>query len=522
MAFKQSMGVNVGNIRVVVIGAGVGGLVAAIELARRGFDVTVIERHAEPGGKLRRLPAGDRMVDAGPTVFTMRWVFERIFEDAGASLPAMLDLRPLHCLARHAWSDRQSLDLFSDIDASARAITQFAGSAEASGYRDFCSRARGIYETLERSFINASQPTLFTLILRSSVTNPAGLMRVSPYQSFWSALGDHFRDDRLRQLFARYATYCGTSPFHAPATLMLVAHVEQSGVWIVDGGMSRLAEALTKLAETCGARIVKGRSATDVVMAAGNLRSVKTNTNEDFPAEAVIVNADAAAVAGGFLGSQIRHAVNDFDPSGRSLSAVTWTMLAETGGFELSHHNVFFSHDYRREFDDIESGRLPEEPTIYLCAQDRLEGHNVPPAQPERLLMLVNAPANGDTTPLSAEEIAECKRRTLARLAACGLNLRIIPETVTQTAPQDFHQMFPGTGGALYGAAARGWASSFSRPEARTRIPGLYLAGGSVHPGPGVPMAAISGWLAAASLIADLDSRTRWSRVVMPGGMSTA
>jgi 1-hydroxycarotenoid 3,4-desaturase len=214
-------------------------------------------------------------------------------------------------------------------------------------------------------------------------------------------------------------------------------------------------------------------------------------------------------------------AVPPMPRAARSLSAVTWSMVAETAGFPLAHHNVFFSGDYRAEFEAIfRHGRVPEQPTVYVCAQDRGDGVAAP-AGAERLLVLVNAPPSGDVHTFPPPEIESCAERTFAQLERCGLNVRRRPEATTATSPADFERLFPGTGGALYGRAPHGWRASFQRPGARTRLPGLYLAGGSVHPGPGVPMAAMSGRLAAARLMADLASTFRSRATATPGGMST-
>ena len=238
---------------VVVVGAGIGGLVCAIELARIGLCVTVIERAAHAGGKMREVDVGSVRMDAGPTVLTMRWVFDEIFAAAGSSLEAHLTLRQAEILARHAWSASERLDLFADIERSAEAIGDFAGAREAAGFRNFSNEARRIYDTLKDSFLT-TQKTGPVGLTRAILAQRGDVTAIRPFDTMWRALSAHFLDPRLRQLFGRYATYCGSSPFAAPATLMLVAHVEQAGVWLVEGGMQRLAEALERLAVSLGVR----------------------------------------------------------------------------------------------------------------------------------------------------------------------------------------------------------------------------------------------------------------------------
>ncbi len=504
-----------GRQRVIVIGAGVGGLVAALLLASRGLAVTVVERADAPGGKMREVEAGGLRLDAGPTVFTMRWVFDQLFQEAGASFADHVRLLPAETLARHAWSDGARLDLFAEPARSADAIGDFAGKTEAQGFLQFAARARGIYETLRDSFILSQRPSPIDLVRHAGVGGLPNLLRISPFATMWDELGKYFSDPRLRQLFGRYATYCGSSPFAAPATLMLVAHVELDGVWRVEGGMHSLARALADLAQTRGAEFFYGREARRILIRSGRVAGVVLSDGERIDADAVIMNGDVAALRAGLLGEDARGAAGKAAPVQPSLSAMTLAMRARTQGFPLLHHNVFFSRDYHAEFDEIfRRRRLPLQPTIYVCAQDR--GDDDSAREDERLFALVNAPAGVE---LTQEELGRCEETIFRTLSAQGLQINA--EATLRTTPADFARLFPATGGAIYGQASHGWMASFTRPGSRTKIEGLYLAGGSAHPGPGVPMAATSGRLAARSLMADLAS-TRPSRLAaIAGGMST-
>jgi 1-hydroxycarotenoid 3,4-desaturase len=510
--------------RVVIIGAGVGGLAASMILAARGLDVTVLERAATVGGKLRTLEVGGRPADAGPTVFTMHWVFDELFAQAGARISEHLALRPASTLARHAWPDGSRLDLFADIRASADAIGAFAGAAEARGYREFCARAEKMFATLRDTFLTAEQPSQAGLVKRAGIAGIGAFLRTPPFATLWSALGDHFKDARLRQLFGRYATYVGSSPFATPATMMLIAHVEQEGVWLVEGGMHRIARAMADVAAGHGATIRCGAEAAGIEVARGRAAGVRLATGERIDADAVIANCDAAAIAAGLFGRDVAHAIEPTPPGERSLSALTWTMVARTEGFPLLRHSVFFSDDYEAEFRTIfRDRRLPENPTIYVCAQDRGDSDGPPAHDPERLLVLVNAPPVGDTGPLPESEVMRCEETTFAALARMGLS--VTPEATVRTTPHEWARLFPATGGALHGRAVHGAMATFRRPGNRTKLPGLYLAGGSVHPGAGVPTSTLSGRIAAESLLADRSSGHasigRSRRAATRGGIST-
>ena len=504
--------------RVVVIGAGIGGLVAALQLAQRNLHVTLVEAMDAPGGKMRQPVVDGAPIDSGPTVFTMRWIFEQIYESAGRKLDEELSLTSLPVLARHAWNSRERIDLFADPNASREAIARFAGPSEAARFMQFCRQARNVYDTLEGPFIRSQSPTLISMAGDLGMKGLAVLASLGPMSNLWDSLGQHFHDSRLRQLFARYATYCGSSPWQAPATLMLVTQVELDGVWSVKGGMHALAQSLASIAQQRGVDIRYRSPCSEIEIEGDAVSGVVLANGERLPADSVVFNGDVSALTQQLLGERIRRAAPALSPGKRSLSALTWSVHAETAGFPLERHNVFFQSDYRSEFTDIFSRvRLPQTPTVYVCAQDRGTDDAAP--ERDRLLVLVNAPAEGSHT-LTESEIDACESHSFSLLARYGLTINRTPQNCLRTTPADFHRMFPGSGGALYGMATHGWMSAFARSGAKSRIPGLYLTGGSVHPGPGVPMAAMSGQLAAATLMAHLDSTSRSPRVVISGGMS--
>ncbi len=506
---------------VLIIGAGIGGLACAIALAARGVAVEVVERSDRAGGKMREVLTAGTALDAGPTVFTMRWVFDALFAEANAALDDSVTLQPLAILARHAWDASEKLDLHADARATADAIGTFSGAEESRRFLAFCDEAASIYRTLERPFLSASRPGPLSLTARIGFHRIGALMGIRPFETLWSRLSSHFRDPRLRQLFGRYATYCGSSPFSAPATLMLIAHVEQDGVWLIEGGMQRLAEAMEALARRLGVVFRFGQDVREILLDQRRVAGIRLADGERVEGRAVVVNADAAALADGLFGAAVSGAATFVPPRQRSLSALTWGLVAETKGFPLVRHNVFFSPDYAAEFADLRS-RLPADPTIYVCAQDRRGIDQDAPPGGERLMMLVNAPPDGDGHGLTDKEIAACETRLFDRLNRCGLAIGSPSGPPVITTPADFHRMFPGTGGALYGQATHGWRASFKRPGSATPIPGLYLAGGSTHPGAGVPMAALSGRLAAQRLLEDLHSTKRFHPGAIFGGISTA
>ncbi|GMN02967.1 phytoene desaturase family protein [Erythrobacter sp. MTPC3] len=501
-----------------------GGLSSAAMLAARGHDVTVIEKEDWVGGKARTVRVDGRDIAAGPTVFTMRDVFDRIFQACGARLDDYINVRRAEVIARHAWDDREQLDLFADPVRSEEAIGDFAGAGAASDFRAFREEARRIYEVLDEPFLRGDKSyTPFPMMWRIGLSRIGDAMAMRPFDNLWKALGQHFSDPRLQQLFGRYATYCGSDPFRSPATLMLIAHTEARGVWLIDGGINALANALKALAEAKGVSFITGSGAAQILTEGRRVSGVRLDNGDTVRADIVVSNADPAALTSGKFGEIARKAVPEMPPSKRSLSALVWFAHAETSGFNLSHHNVFFSPDYAREFQDIAAGRPPSDPTVYVCAQDRSASLHDAPAiadgMRERIQIIVNAPANGDTHTYTAEETEKCTHIMRSTLQRCGLTLEQDMPSQLAT-PQTWEGLFPATGGALYGRASHGWAASFLRQGPKTRIPGLYCAGGATHPAAGVPMAALSGLLAARTIERDLGSMRRFHRAATPGGTS--
>lgn len=490
---------------VVVIGAGMGGLAAAIELAGAGLKVTLLEQADAPGGKMREVVVEGQGIDSGPTVFTMRWVFDGLLDCVGRSLEALVSLTPCEVLARHAWRSGGPMDLFHDLERTVDEIGRFSGAADAASYREFCARTARIFNALRDTYIAASRPSMVDLVLRVGPHRLGTLLALGSFESMWHRLRRTFHDERLQQLFGRYATYCGSSPFQTPATLLLVAHVEREGVWMVDGGMHQLAQALARTAAEVGAAVRYGEPVAEIIIERDRVAGVRTARGERIACDAVVCNADKAAIAEGRFGAAVAAAVPGTPRAQRSLSAVTWSMRAGTAGFPLTRHNVFFSDDYRAEFDALYGRRrLPVDPTVYVCAQDRGSdaAADSAPAR-ERLLCLVNAPADGDRRAMDETALARYEEAAFGLLRDCGLTIERTEAGSVQTAPQDFARLFPATGGALYGPNLHGMLGSFRRPGARSRVPGLYLSGGSVHPGAGVPMATLSGRIAAAAVLAD-------------------
>lgn len=496
---------------VVVVGAGIGGLAVALRLAAAGLPVILFERAAAPGGKMRTVESAAGPVDAGPTVLTMRPVFEALFAAAQERLEDHLRLDAELLLARHFWPDGSTLDLHADRARNVEAVQAFAGKPAARAFERFAKRAKRLYRAFEGPIIQAPDPTLSALtqhVLRAPGLIPA----LAPGRTLAQVLAQDFRDPRLAQLFGRYATYVGGSPYRVPALLQLIWSAEEAGVWSVQGGMHALAQAVAKLAARRGVEARYGIEVATITVENDCATGVRLADGRHVPARAVVFNGDPRALAAGLMGPAVAQAAPTVAAARRSLSARVWSFAAAMTGPALAHHNVFFCANPRAEFDALAAGREARDPTLYVCAQDRSGGRPAPDG-PERFEIIQNAPALVPAAqPVETEEErAACRTRTFETLARFGLTFAPEPEptATTLTGPAGFEALFPGSLGALYGQSPEAMTAALARPQARSQIPRLYLVGGGCHPGAGVPMATLSARHAAEAMLTDLASTSR-------------
>ncbi|UWQ21975.1 1-hydroxycarotenoid 3,4-desaturase CrtD [Jannaschia sp. W003] len=481
---------------VVVIGAGVGGLAAAMRLAHAGVDVTVLDRHPQPGGKMRAVDTEAGPVDCGPAVISLLPFLQQAFAACGAELEREVPLRPLESLGRHHWVDGSHLDLFSDYERTRAAVEAFAGPRAADQFARFHRSAEALFKVFEKP-LSAAKPSAAGLV-GSVARQPWLIPSLTPGRSMAQALTARFHDPRLRQLFGRHSTFLAGYPNAAPALMAVIWYAESQGAWGVEGGMATLARAMQAVAERGGARFRLGEPAEEIVVDGARATGVRVG-GETLEADAVIHCGDPAALRDGMLGDGARAAAPA--PSGtRGLSAWVWGFAARAEGGALAPHNVFHAEDPEAEGRDIALGRLPRDPTIYVCAPDRVDGV---PDGPERFEILVNAPLRPGTE-ADPEESALCRDVVFGALERRGLRIDPRPPLEALTAPEDFNRLFPGSEGSLYGVHPAGLGAAFRRPQARTAVAGLLVAGGGAHPGAGLSLAALSGVHAAEAAAEDL------------------
>ena len=499
--------------KIVIIGAGIGGLAAALRLSHQGCAVTVLDMHGAPGGKMRTVASRAGPVDAGPTVLTMRRVFETLFTDVGENLAEQVTLQPLDVLARHYWDDGTKLDLSADPTQSLANVTAVFGAKAGKEFTRFSARAKRLFAAFDAPMMGTAVPDQMAAT-KTVLRNPALIHDMAPHRSMAGLLDSCFSDHRLSQLFGRYATYVGGSPYASPAILSLIWEAEAQGVWSVKGGMHQLAQSIAGLAKKRGTAFHYNTVATRITQQNGRTSGVQT-ADAHFPADIVLFNGDPRALQTGLLGDGVLDAVNKDQTEPRSLSAFVHAFAAQPTGVDLAHHTVFFAQNQKTEFGALAKGEMPTDATLYLCAQDHGQ---VAPDALQRFEIIMNGPP----VPRDPEkEKPPCQTQIFKRLAQFGLTFSPIPGPDALTTPQGFDQMFPASLGSLYGRSPHGLTAAFKRPTARTPIKGLYLCGGGAHPGAGVPMATLSGQHAAAAIMTDHASTLTSPQTATRGGTLT-
>ncbi len=478
-------------MKIVVVGAGVGGLTASIRLAAAGHQVVVFERNPMVGGKLATLEEAGFSFDIGPSLLTLPQLFDDVFAAAGTSLADEVDLVRLDPQFRYRWPNGSTLEVPDDPTAFPAALDAFSpGSGDE--WRRFADHAAKIWEISDRTFLSGPMGSPLSLLGR--MRSPLDLHRIDGNRTLNKSAESHFDDPRLRQLVGRYATYSGSSPYKAPATLACIAHIEQAhGCWYVMGGLGRLRDALERVARGMGVEIrvgtdvgrvaVEGKAVTGVDLADGGSES----------ADIVIANVDAAHLYVDLLPSPKEAA--QLDKVGKSTSGFVVCAAVRGRTDDIAHHNVFFSLHDEQEFRFLEGGQPAIDPTIYACVSSVTDPSQAP-TDSENWFILVNTPAEiGLDRKIMTAAV-------LNRLAERGFDLRERIDFTRTLVPADFEARYRAIGGAIYGTSSNGKRAAFGRPNNVGPVDGLYLVGGSSHPGGGLPMVTISSRI-VADLIAE-------------------
>lgn len=491
--------------RVAVVGAGLGGLAAAARLAAGGHDVTVLEQSDEVGGKLGRLTVDGHVFDTGPSLVTLPQVYRDLFAATGAPLEESVDLVRVDPAVAYRFADGTSLSFPGEPGGVPGALDAALGAGAGDQWSALLARAERMWQVSERPFLRT--PLAGAATLARLARRPADVATVAPWQSL-RGLGEHYlRHPHLRTLLDRYATYSGSDPRRAPAVLATVAYAEQAyGSWYVPGGLHRLALAVADRAVERGAVLRTGCAVRRVAVAGGRVTGVELADGEVVAADVVVSAVDAAALYADLLPAEVtaapRRALARTTPS-LSGFVLLLGLRGRTPG--LAHHTVLFPADYDAEFDAVfgtgrHAGRPTPvaDPTVYVSAPD--DPALRPDEDSESWFVLVNAPRHEPgrgvdwDAPGLAEQYAD---RVLQVMADRGLDVRDrIRRRVVRT-PADLERDTGSVGGSIYGTSSNGARAAFLRPANVSPVPGLFLVGGSAHPGGGLPLVTLSAEIVA-------------------------
>ncbi|MCZ2836638.1 phytoene desaturase family protein [Modestobacter sp. VKM Ac-2985] len=492
--------------RVVVVGAGLGGLAAAARLAAAGHAVTVLEQAPQVGGKLGWFERDGHGFDTGPSLVTLPQVLEDLFAATGAPLSQVLPLQRLDPAVAYRFADGTTTAVPGHREDVPARLDADLGPGSGAQWAALLTRAEAMWRATEQPFLRS--PLAGAATLARLARNTADLRTIAPGRTLRGLGAAHLTDPRLRMLLDRYATYSGSDPRRAPAALLTVPYAEQAfGSWYVPGGLRRLPEAVAARAVERGTVVRTGTAVTEVLVTGGRAAGVRLADGEVLPADVVVCNADATSLYSRLLPPQApvrraRAALRRVTPSSSGF-VLLLALRGRTPG--LAHHTVLFPTDYDAEFDALFGGRGRRgpkrpvaDPTVYVSAPD--DPATRPGADSESWFVLVNAPRHEPgtgvdwTSPGLADRHAD---QVLATMAARGLDVRDRVRWRVVRTPADLERETASPGGSIYGTSSNGARAAFLRPANASPVPGLFLAGGSAHPGGGLPLVTLSAEIVA-------------------------
>lgn len=499
-------------MKTAIVGGGLAGLAAAVQLAGRGQQVTLFEQNAHLGGKMNVWKSKGYTFDMGPTIITMPDVLQRLFSSVDRRVENYIQMISLDPQWRAIFADGSKFDLYSSLEGMATEMARFAPQ-EMSNYLRFLAYAHRMYDISDKWFFWKPYGSLQDVMKESAFLSPQSLALASsldPMTSMHQAIRKHFNDPRLAQLFEHFVQYVGSSPFLAPAILSLIPYVQIAlGCWYPMGGTGAIAAGLTKLCDEFGVEVRLNTPIERIEVREGRVRGVVANSQLHH-ADVVIANSDIVRTFTDLIPGEesetfLRRNEGRLEPA---CSGVVLYLGCRKRFTSLAHHSFLFSADSDAEFRDIYERRIPHpDPTIYL-ALPSLTDPTVAPPGCEAVYALAH-------TPYIASEYdwnhyADAYREILIdKMERCGMTgLRDSIETERRITPLDLERLYSVNKGAIYGVVTRrGLTSAFKTGNRSAHIQGLYFAGGSVNPGAGVPMALMSGQVAAACVLEDAGVR---------------
>jgi phytoene desaturase len=483
--------------RCVIVGAGLGGLAAAVRIAGYGMAVDLYEQHSHAGGKANVLPMDGFRFDTGPSLLTMPFVLDSLFADAGEDVRNYLTIEPLPQHCQYFYPDGTEITAFADSDDFAKEIESKTGE-RAKSVKKYLNYSRSIYDLSADLFLFNDIHELFTYREHGSPKTLLNLWKLDSLRTVHRANAAFFRDPRVIQLFDRYTTYNGSNPYQAPATLNIIPHVEYNmGSFIVREGIYRIPHALAELAKKQGVTMHTNRRVERIVHTDKRVQGIIID-GEMLPYDVVISNADVFTTYQALLRDETSRDAKRYQGLEPSSSALVF-YWGVTGGISerLGVHNILFSSDYKREFTELfDHKACPHDPTVYIYISAQFNPHDAPEGY-ENWFVMINAPYdNGQDWDREMEESRKKIVHKIDSLLHMDIEKHITCERIST--PRDIEAQTMSHRGSIYGISSNSRTAAFMRQRNRSkRYRGLYFCGGSAHPGGGIPLVLLSGKICA-------------------------
>jgi len=476
---------NKSNKKVVIIGAGLGGICTALRLSKIGYKVTIIEKNESLGGKITSFNSKGYKFDQGPSLITLPDYFDELFKDIDENINDHIDLIKLNPMCRYFFDDGNKVDYFSSLDLMRKELDK-AGE-DFQNFCNFLSIGAKIYELSDKTFLNFPMGKMPKNIkIRDLIEFPY----LRTLMSYKSLVNKTFSSSKIKQIFERYPTYVGSSPENTPGMFFVIPYIEYAfGSWYIKGGIYKLIESLEKLLVKNGVEIIKNCAVKNIQTSKGQITGVETSKDQ-ITTEIVINNTDVSNL-NKFKNINYNEKIEDYSLSGFVL------MLGLKKKINLKHHNIIFSKDYKKEFDDLfKRKKFPEDPTIYVCHPTATD-ESVAPKNCSNLFIMANSPATKKNW--TDQEVEVARNKVLDKLQKINIHVEksIIEVEKIQT-PNYFMNQHNSYGGSLYGKNSHGIKNSFFRHPNKEKIKGLYNVGGTSHPGGGTPTVIKSSKITAA------------------------
>jgi phytoene desaturase len=474
--------------KVIVIGAGLGGISAAIRMAVKGYQVTVFEASNHPGGKMNSLQMNAYRFDTGPSLFTMPELVHELFDLAGENINDYLPYQRLEETCRYFFNDKTIINGYSEIDKFAAEV-QKKTSVENKDVITYLRKSKFIYDTTAYLFLNQSLHKLKTFLSLKVLFSMLKIPFLGVFKSMNQANTDQLKDEKIVQLFNRFATYNGSNPFLAPAILNIIPHLEFSkGAYFPDNGMYSIADALFKLAKKLGVKFEFDKKVNSIETANNKTIGIKTD-NTIFHSDLIICNADIYFTYKHLLKQAVK--AQKVLKQERSTSALIfyWGIKKEFKNLEL--HNILFSGDYKNEFSCLQKGTISNDPTVYINITSKKNKRDAPKGC-ENWFVMINVPS--DNNQKWDELIEESKKNIIRKInASLHTDIASFIDVEQVLEPRLIETMTGSFKGSLYGTSSNSKMAAFFRhPNFAKQYNNLYFCGGSVHPGGGIPLALSS------------------------------